>query len=320
MEREIVDIALQNLKEIKATWSQIDPIEDGQLQFEINGKHLVFVAEVKKEIRNHQLHQIEKIHREKGNVILISEIIFPKIKEQLRELGIAYLESNGNVFIKTPDIFWYVDTNNKYPIRSDNANRAFTKTGLKVVFHLLQNADLINRAQRDIAEIANVGLGNIPQVIDGLKKTGYLMVLRKKTYVWKNRRELLDRWINEYATQLRPKLIRGYYHIQGAWDDIKLDNELTAWGGEPAADLLTNHLRPEKFILYTKETSISLMKNYRLIPREKGELEVLEMFWDNKGRGIVPPMLIYAELMVEGGKRNTETAEMIFNEHIQSKL
>jgi hypothetical protein len=33
-----------------------------------------------------------------------------------------------------------------------------------------------------------------------------------------------------------------------------------------------------------------------------------------------PPLLVYAELMVEGGKRNEEVAQMIFDEYIQRDL
>lgn len=32
-------------------------------------------------------------------------------------------------------------------------------------------------------------------------------------------------------------------------------------GGEPAADILTNHLRPEKVIIYTKDNRIDLIKD-----------------------------------------------------------
>jgi DNA-binding MarR family transcriptional regulator len=40
--------------------------------------------------------------------------------------------------------------------------RAFTKTGLKVLFYLLQHKEAINFTQREIADYADVGLGNTP--------------------------------------------------------------------------------------------------------------------------------------------------------------
>ena len=94
----------------------------------------------------------------------------------------------------------------------------------------------------------------------------------------------------------------------------------TVWGGEAAADMLTNHLRPEKFLIYTKENRMDLIKNYRLMPDKNGEVEVLDMFW-NKTEGLTaPPIVVYADLMLEGGKRNKETAVKIYNEYIEPNL
>ena len=207
-------------------------------------------------------------------------------------------------------------------IKKNTGNRAFTKTGLKVLFHLLCNKEDINLPQRQLAEKANVALGNIPQFIEGLKETGYLIPLKKGHYVWEKRKELLERWINEYDTVLKPKLSKERYTtFQGNFRDIRFNHALTVWGGEPAADMLTNYLRPEKFILYTKENRKDLMKNYRLIPKKDGEIEALAMFWNNPEKQMTaPPILVYADLLLEGGKRNLETAEIIFDEYIEPNL
>ena len=186
---------------------------------------------------------------------------------------------------------------------------------------MLQHKDDINLTQRELAKKTEVGLGNIPQVIEGLKETGYLTPLNKREYVWENRRELLARWVTEYGTVLRPKLRKGRYTYQGNWKEVPLNHALSVWGGEPAADILTNYLRPEKFVLYTRENRTHLMKNYRLIPKQEGEIEVLEMFWKQDAiNKTAPPILGYADLLLEGGKRNIETAEKILNEYIQPNL
>jgi hypothetical protein len=185
---------------------------------------------------------------------------------------------------------------------------------------LLQNKEDINLTQRELAEKANVGLGNIPQVIEGLKATGFLQALNNKTYVWENIETLVDRWVAEYATILKPKLLKEKYTLKGNWQEIAFDNTHTFWGGEPAADIITNHLRPEKFLIYTRENRMELMKKYRLMPDKNGEIEVLEMFWKQERGNTVPPLLVYADLILEGGKRNKETAEKIYNEYIKPNL
>lgn len=80
-----------------------------------------------------------------------------------------------------------------------------------MLFHLLQYRDDINLPHRELAEKVGVGLGNIPQVLEGLRETGYLLPLNNKEYIWENRKQLLERWINEYETVLRPKLKRILY-------------------------------------------------------------------------------------------------------------
>jgi hypothetical protein len=323
MNRKIIDIAIDNLNcqpNIQAKW--LDNGEgDGALKLVINGKEYYYNIEVKKDLRQYQVVLINEIRKQVDNVIIIAEQIYPRIKEQLKELKIPYLEINGNFFLQTDDCFCLIDTKKKVPLRKEKTNRAFTKTGLKVIFHLLNDPELINRKQREIADVAGVALGNVPLVLNGLKETGYLLNLRKDVYVLEKKEELINRWVNGYATELRPKLIVGKYAIREKWQEINLDRNKTVWGGEPAADILTKHLRPEKFLVYTKERNVDLIKNYKFIPKEDGELEILEMFWENTSNEIIaPPLLIYAELMITGGKRNIETAQLVYDDYIKPKL
>ncbi len=323
MEREIIDTALQNLqKEVSVitTWEETGTL-DGVLTIEQNHKTFHFATEIKKEIRKHHLSQILNYQSSYGQIIVVAERILPDIKRELRNQKIAYLEANGNIYIDLPDFFLFFETNKPYRVKKEKGNRAFTKTGLKVVFHFLADKELINKPQREIAEITGVGLGNIPQVINGLKETGYLLKLNKKKYTWEKRQALLNKWIADYETILKPTLSRGKYSMKVPWQEVHLNNDITVWGGEPAADLLTNHLRPEKFTLYTKENQGSLLSNYKFIPKENGELTAYDLFWKQDQNTVTaPPLLVYTDLILEGGKRNKETAEIIFNEFIKPKL
>jgi len=322
MEKEIVHIALDNLNQttgIQAFFQNIGPL-DGVLEINCNEQKFMFTVEVKRELRNHQLQKVEDYFHRFDDFLLVANRIFPKIKEELRLKGIPYLESNGNIFLKKDGLFLFVDSQKTLDIEKNKGNRAFTKTGLKVLFYLLLQKQAINLTQRELAEKTEVGLGNIPQIIEGLKETGYLIPLNNKNYVWENRKALLERWIAEYATILRSKLVKDRYTIKGNWQEIQFDNNKTVWGGEPAADLLTNHLRPEKFLIYTKENRMELIKNYRLKPDKNGEVEVLDMFWNKNEGKTAPPIVVYADLMLEGGKRNNETAQKIYNEFIQPNL
>lgn len=329
MEKEIIHIALKNLLKttgIEGQWQDEAALDntlqmDGKLKLKIQNHNYHFTVAIKNEVRQHQVQELELLKAIDKNFLLIAKHIFPKVKETLHQKEIAYIEANGNIFLTKDKIYLFVDTQKKIDLEKAQSNRAFTKTGLKVLFYLLQYKEGINFTQRELAVNADVALGNIPQIIKGLQETGFILPLNKREYFWENRRELLERWVTEYGTTLKPTLRKEQYIYQGDWREIKLINTMTVWGGEPAADLLTNYLRPEKLTLYTQENRLNLMKNYKLKPKTKGDIEVYEMFWkQDENQQITPPILIYADLLLEGGKRNKETAQLIYNEHIQPNL
>lgn len=321
MQREIVNIALENLEKetgITGKWTDRNDI-DGEVDFVINDENFHYYVEVKTEVRPHQVNQLLKYQKQFNNVLLIAERIFPKVKTELRELNIPYLETNGNVFIKKDSFWLWIDTNRREETKKETGNRAFTKTGLKVLFYLLLHKDNVNHPQRLIAEETGVALGNIPLVMNGLKDTGYLLQRDRKTYIWERKEELIDRWITEYEITLKPQLLIGRFHLPTHWQELELNEFEEAWGGEPAGDILTNYLRPEQYILFTKKNRTDFIKTYKLRPDQKGELELFEMFWgmnQEKQHQTAPPLLVYADLKLKNNKRCRETAEMIWNEHI----
>lgn len=322
MDKDTIHIALENLREatgIEARWEDNGQL-DGRLRFAYNNKEHVFAAMVKTEPRNHHLQNLEEYLNRPEAFILVAKRIFPNIKERLRRREIPYLEANGNIFLKNGGLFLYVDTQKEVRLDNGKANRAFTKTGLKVLFYLLQHKDAIDLTQRELAEKTGVALGNIPLIINGLKELGHLIPLNDKTFVWDKRNELLDRWITAYATVLRPKLKKERFTLNKPWQDLQFDNQHTVWGGEAAADMLTDHLRPERFLIYTRENRLDLIKKHGLIPHENGEMEAIEMFWKQNDGQTAPPLLVYADLMLEGGKRNTETAKLIYDAYIKPNL
>ncbi len=322
-EQEIINVGLENLRkttEIQGHWQHGGPL-DGLLYLNIDNSEREFIIEVKKEIRAHQLHQIFRFKQDHPNLILVAKKLFPKIKEELRQNRIPYLEANGNFYLQEDPVYILIDTNRTVQTKKETGNRAFTKTGLKVLYQFLIDKNLINQTQRIIANETGVALGNIPQVINGLQETGYLLTYERNHYLWENRKALLDRWVTEYDTQLKPTLLKSRFKLRKEWGDVRLQIEDTVWGGEPAGDLMTNHLRPEEYTLYTKLNTPNLLKAYPLIPDPNGNVYVYEQFW--KGQPVTNtahPILVYADLMLQNNKRSRETAEMIYNEHIQPIL
>ncbi len=331
-EIEIIHIAIENLQKtarINGEWIHLrEAYLDGKLKLFINNKNIVFNAEVRKELRNHQLGQIEKIAEMYNPFIIVAERIFPKIKEHLRTQNIAYLEANGNVFFNHTNFHYFIEAQKPIANKKEKINRAFTKTGLKVLFHFLNNEELINLSHREIAEITDVAHGNIAYILQGLRENRFLVKINKNTFALNNKKELLEKWMVNYKETLQPKLEVGRFRFANKdqfihWRNVQLQKGKTRWGGEPAGDLITNHLRPGELTLYTIEARNDLLKNYRLIPDPEGDIQVYKKFWDDTldaETKTVPTILIYTDLINVGDKRCRETAEIIYRQYVEPNL
>jgi hypothetical protein len=201
-------------------------------------------------------------------------------------------------------------------------SRAFQEAGIRILFQLLTDPAVLTLPYREIAERAGVSLGSVGSVMRELTDLDFVYEAGNKR-VLKNTGQLLERWVTAYHDVLRPRLfIKQLRFTQPEqlydWDTkflVQNSENILLWGGEPGASLLTNHLTPEKFTLYTNGHWQEVMRTLRLLPAENGDIEVLEMFWheENKYRNkpIVPPLLIYADLMGSRIGRNLETANLI---------
>lgn len=336
-ELEIINMAMENLQKqthILGKWKAVAHKDfDGELALELEGRKLTYNVEIKNELRNHHLPKIEALNREYHPMMVVAARLFPKIKEELRNQQIAYLEANGNVFLKNNGNIVWIETNPPIRTNTKTGSRAFTKTGLKVVFQFLLDEAWVNRTYRDIAEQTGTGIGNITNIINGLKQDGFLLPVAKNEYRMNNKKALLDKWVAAYDLRLKPTLKIGTFRFLkeedfNNWTTVPVTQGKTWWGAEPAADLLTNYLRPAELTLYTTETRNELIKNYRLIPDEKGNVKAYEKFWRKEVQNdthtvediVVPPLLVYADLMNTGDRRCTETAQKIYDEFLQDKL
>jgi hypothetical protein len=333
MQENIVQLALEKLKavtDIHGTFTAIkENNTDGVLELLIDNKKEILTVLVRKELRNHQLNAIYEIAKLYNNkLIVIAENIFPRIKQELKQLGVAYLDIAGNTFLKTKDNFVYIEGLKAEKTGKEKTGRAFKTAGLKLIYHILTDNDLINKPQRTIAETTDIAVGNVNYILKELKDMNFLLRKNKKEYKIVNQKELFLKWINEFNDNLKTKLHIGNFRFLDNdnyinWKNIELKIDLTLWGGEPAAAILTKHLLPEIYTIYTDEKRENLIKNYRLIPDPNGDVQLYQKFWntinDNK-ESTAPPLLVYADLINTSNRRNVETANMIYDEYLQNKF
>lgn len=182
-----------------------------------------------------------------------------------------------------------------------------------------------------MAAAANISKSTIGNILEGLKKAGYMVQINKNTRKITNKKELLDKWVLFYHEKLKPSLARGTFrfmpHTQNQWATFSLD-KASFWGGEPAANLLTSYLSPEIWTLYSKEGKSDLLKKIKLVPDpKKGNVLLYAPFWNIEHpmfqinyNSIVHPLLVYADLLATTDSRNIETATKIYEKFVSTYI
>jgi hypothetical protein len=130
--------------------------------------------------------------------------------------------------------------------------------------------------------------------------------------------------------RIRPKLKKFRFTSPNPDDLRRWAPELreSAWGGEMAAEQITQHLNAASFTIYmdmddTRSLS-DLVKEFRLRADPHGSIEVIQPFWNMdefaESFPTVPWHLVYADLLGTKDSRNLQVAEQIFRKvvrHVQ---
>src|SRR5690606_24444300 len=108
------------------------------------------------------------------------------------------------------------------------------------------------------------------------------------------------------------RAIENHFNTKGT---INNKNIKFYFGGEPGGELLTGHLRPKDYIIYTDEEISTVAKELKLVPDETGSIELYSKFWTDslilKNEYTSLTLVVYADLLGTGNDRNIETAKII---------
>jgi len=296
---------------------------------DING--YAFTVEAKNELRKENkgflFARLEELKtKTKRPTLIIAKYITSEIALELRENEINYLDVAGNCFIKYQDLILYIVGQKVHKKEKTNQAKAFQEAGIKIIFNLLSNPDNLQLSYRELAELSDVSIGSVSNIMKELEDLNFILKTKLKR-VLKNKSALLERWVVAYQDVLRPRLAKKQMrfiksNLTQTWRDLYLDNEegITLWGAEPAAALLTNQLVPEKFSIYTTQSWQNIGQDIGLVPDVNGKVEVLQVFWKQKQKDnklTTPPLLVYADLIGSGFSRNIETAQIILENELQ---
>lgn len=331
MEQDILHTAIKKLYEhskfrLEVTSLHHNPKNqdyDGMLQFENNLTKTDFMFKVKKKFT---LSKIPEINiTDTKNTILIADYIPKAVKKYLKKTNQSYLDTTGNAFITDKKaLVIYIETNKDSPIFSKKSNRAFSKSGLKIIYQILIDPHILNKPYRYIGEVSQVSIDTVRLVLKDLLRDKYIVRVNEKEFKLINKEQLLQEWTTYFNKVLRPKL--NQRNFKPISKNIRLSVPLlnTSLGGELAAEYLSDHLIAESAIIYTTESFFELAKSAEWVPATDGTITLIEQFWTEKelsnSQKIVPPILVYADLLNTPSPRNLETAKIIYNKYVKATI
>jgi len=255
--------------------------------------------------------------------LLAAPYITAEIAEHCRALGIQFIDTAGNTYLKAEGLYVFV-TGQKRKLTDMPAakNRATTATGMRVVFALLCKPELMNAPYRDIAVAAGVALGTVGWVLFALQDRGHLLIDKNKGRQFVDVRRVIEEWVINYPVKLKPRLGVRRFHAPTAdwWKHVRLEKYAAWFGGEVAGDILTKYRNPGEALIYLPGDPDRLIIDNHLTADPKGEVEILEQFWHfdlkTNGNRTVPPLLVYADLMATQDTRNHEVAKLVYERYI----
>lgn len=265
--------------------------------------------------------------------VLVAPYVTAELADHCRKkLDLQFIDAVGNAYLRAPGLYVFIrgERPQRPAVTTKGTRGGGTATGLRVIFAILCKPDLLNAPYREIVAAAGVALGAVGWVFFDLRGRGYITG-GKRT---RDRRllepgRLLEEWVTNYPVKLRPKLNQRRFRTPDPnwWQNARLPDGML-WGGEVAANRLTGYLKPATCTIYIdpakgREGVARIVREHRLRADPKGEVEILDTFWYfavGPQPELVPPLLVYADLMATLDPRNLEVAKLIREEHIEHAL
>lgn len=343
-------ILLESLPNIKATiqgepYFSSEVLADGELIISTSNKTANYICEIKTGITNDIVDQVAEYFANLGKrlngkqrPLLVTRSLSSLVVDRLLERDIEFIDIDGNIYLNSSDI--YVVVRNQTSKENTNKSLEITDTVLQVIYFILKDPSIIvndgvNGSYEKIDCILGSGITpkTLKNTLEKLEKLDYIKRTRKG-YEIIDYVKLFERWELGYAEKLHSKLLIEKYRYIGSRnfsdieDELKLNASNYSYliGGELAASIMTQYLRPVGATLYIRKDSYyyHLAVKLKLKPDPDGNIEFHQRFDrqsdqpDGNGElnNLIHPLLVHAELVRTGDSRLRETAQLIFDKYI----
>jgi len=342
---------LESLPNINATiqgepYFSSEFLADGELIISTSDKTANYICEIKTGITNDIVEQVAEYFANlskrlngKQRPLLVTRNLSNLVIDQLLERNIEFVDVDGNIYLNSSDI--YIAVRNQISKNTTNKSLEITASALQVIYFILKDPSIIasdgnngNYWKIDCHLAGGTTPKTVKNTLEKLEKLDYIKRTRKG-YEIIDYVKLFERWELGYAESLHSKLLMAKFRYIGSrnFSDIEDKLKLHAHkygyliGGELAASIITQHLRPIGATLYIRKefNYLQLAVDLGLKPDPDGNIEFHQIFdkqhdlFDHNGElnNLISPLLVHAELVRTGNSRLKETAQLIFNKYIE---
>jgi hypothetical protein len=311
------------------------PMEAGNLSIAAAGPRMHYVFSVRRSLfpktMPHFLHQLQKrsISKEARHLLITDYLTDAGLNLVRSTRNVDYVDEAGNMLLRWPHLHIEIRGRRRVASSSGRGHPLSTAGGARVLFALLAPRSLHGVVYRDLEVLGGVTLGTISQTINRLRLRT-LIERRSNTLVRLRPADLLELWVTGYAQRLRPQLVVGRYRsgqsLGAVVEQVQRDLPREEWAltGGFAAEALTKHFRGDSLELFMRAWEPDRMKRWRWLPDEHGPITIFRPFSDGMfiermlvdGRPVIHPLLVYAELIVDGRERAHETAERVREQYL----
>jgi hypothetical protein len=274
---------------------------------------------------------------DRSKYLLYTPFVNNTCGERLRQHGINFLDDCGHVFLQAPNLYLFVVSRERKTslmgafLPGVPTARAFKTATLKMIYAFLADPALdnspgealLNKSYRGIVNGTGLALGSVSNAMEDLMVAEYIVEQSPGRRMLVNRRKLFERWVQDYGTRLRPKLVAAHFRAPNPrwWQGATLQGWGGLWGGEVAGGKLTSFLTPETSTIYAEQVPDAFILAHDLRKDPAGGVELLRPFW-RPGRpsttsDCVHPIVVYADLAATDIDRNLQTAERIYERYIR---
>ena len=332
---------IQKVHFIPAQSGKVASQWDGIITIQIPSSKWIWIVEAKRHLALQSLPYLIRL-KEKANsqtkrdIIIFTEYVTSNLARRLRDEGIHFIDTSGNVFLNYPGkLYIYIERQRSNRPLGIKKGRLFQPSGLQVLFTLLIDPNAVNVPYRNLAEKSGVALGTVGWVMRELRDKGFIELIGKRTYQLNNSEKLFDQWVTAYADRLRSKLFIGSYktyteNLDTILGDLKsllnLENIQWALTGGYGADALIHQYKGDTLTLFIQNPSEQIIRRLRWLPSSQGDIVLLRAFSPQvyyqptvrRKLTLAHPLLIYAELLSSGAEREREIAHRIYQNFLES--